>query len=123
MKNLKTFGQLNENHSDSEWSRLGPNWLFDYIMTNNESGCKADYLTYPHRDLDVTIIFFLHNGDIRWNWTWGSDEADIKSVIASEIKSGETFDYKITGDSPGEFIKNVIAKISVVEKKRREDDK
>jgi len=121
MKNLKLYESFINENRNNVWDKLGPNWLFDYVISIQGSGPgDMDYITTEHKDLDITVIFFVHSGDIRWTWTWGSEDKDIQSMIAREIKEEETLNYNISGDSPKEFVNNVIAKISVVEKARQE---
>lgn len=128
MKNLKKFDSfINEaNTSDDHgWGAVGPNWLHNYIMSENGHGVYANgkYLTIALDTLDVVAIFFVHENAIRWNWTWGSDQGDVVSMVEREIEMKETLGLGITGDTPAEFVKNVIAKIDEIEAQRAKENK
>lgn len=131
MKNLKMFESfapiVNESNDKSPiWDKLGPNWLADAALKMKGGKAVGDYITVRHSDLDISIIFFLQDGEIRWNWTWGpapetsnrTPNTDIADMVAREVREEETLGFGITGETPEDFIKNVDKKISKVEAAR-----
>jgi hypothetical protein len=129
MKVIKFTDFLNENEKNDSysWKELGPNWLFDYVMSQPGSGegmmGKISYITLEHNSDEIVVIFFLFENKIRWNWTWGrGDKEDISGMVSYELKENKTLTSGITGDSPKEFVKNVMAYITV-EEKRKNDEK
>jgi len=129
MKVIKFTDFLNENEKNDSysWKELGPNWLFDYVMSQKTSSegmmGKIPYITLEHDSDDIAVIFFLFENKIRWNWTWGSeaDERSVSSMISYELKENLTLASGITGDSPKEFVKNVMEYITIEEDKREEE--
>ena len=112
--------------NQSAWGQIGPNWLFDYVMNKPGSAITGSgnnqAIFMEHGDLDISVIFFLFENSIRWTWTWGSEEKDIQSMINSETKEHITADFKITGNTPKEFVENVIKKISQEEESQRNSE-
>ena len=137
---IKQFNEfLNEQESSkSAWSEIGPNWLYHYALgikgsadtvtyksaKTREFG-EVSYITLEHVDydepvqpghqpgLDITVIFFLLDGKIRWNWTWGQDKKDIEHMIDYEIVHNEREAF---GDTPKEFVRDVMDQITKIEK-------
>lgn len=113
MNHVKKF-KLFENKNKNPWNQLGPNWLFYYILNEKGSSEVNGYIVLPHTSLDITVIFFIHNGEIRWTWTWGGAEGDLISLVKMSYE--ETLGFNITGDTPKEFVSNVMLKIDEIYK-------
>jgi hypothetical protein len=135
IKQFNEFLNEQEGSSKSDWSAMGPYWLYNYVLGQKGSadavtyrqGAKlVSYITMEHVDydepakpdsqpgLDITVIFFLLNGKIRWNWTWGDEKKDIESMIDYEIEHNEREAF---GDTPKEFVEDVMNQITKIEKK------